>query len=53
MHKIWKINVYIYVMTQYITIWNIGWMVKELVCVRGDEGSNSLLWHYIFGPKWL
>jgi len=39
MSKIWNINVYIYVMTYYIIFWNIGWMVKELLCGCGDEDS--------------
>ncbi len=37
--KIWNIHAYIYTMTKYITSWSIGWMVKELVCGHGNEGS--------------
>jgi hypothetical protein len=39
MHSIWNIHDYIYVMKQYTTSWNIGWILKELVCGHGEEGS--------------
>jgi hypothetical protein len=49
MHKIWNIHVHIYTITWRIISWSIGWMVKELVCGRGDEGSISSK----LSPKWL
>jgi len=48
-----RFEMYIYVITWYITSWNISWMVKELDSGHGYEGLIHFYDILNMCPKWL